>query len=404
MAFRSWREADEELAAATGPVTPEQEKLGIFVGRLIPPHSSRIVAGAMLRVALAGELGLSVRPVSDRSMARLQILQRASEPYTLPETDEEAEAWIAYLRLVRRRESLAELALSEGDTVRTKDGHVAEVSSIGQDGRVFFRGGRGFGTWPDLISVVARRDEHSDSATEARRQARNLAALRAGRAEWSMARSRDLSEFVTNNAVSQDDIEELEVIITTAEEERPIQRFLEENPHLLTALLRGSERYCIPQKRLGGEYVPDFIIGDVDSLGFRWVLIELETPKSGVYLKDGTQFDEKPRKGIAQVIQWRNWLSTNIAYARQRRAENGLGLFDIREKSDALVLVGRRSEMPETTDAQRIEHRQSSQIQIHTYDWLLETLRGIIRHNGPPSSNPHLIAGEQDEESIFNVF
>jgi hypothetical protein len=206
-----------------------------------------------------------------------------------------------------------------------------------------------------------------------------------------MARSQDLSEFSAANLVSEDDITELETLITTADDERPIQKFLEEHGYLLTALLGGNERYCLSQKRLGGEYVPDFIIGDVDSLGIRWVLIELETPRSGIYLKGGLLLDEKARKGMSQIMDWRNWLSSNIAYARQRRSENGLGLFDIREKSDALVLVGRRSQMPNTSDAQRHEYRQSNNIQIHSYDWLLEILRGAIGHRGPPASNPYLI-------------
>lgn len=255
----------------------------------------------------------------------------------------------------------------------------------------FLRGGRGFGSWPDLISVVARRDENSDSATEARRHAGNSAARRGVPSAWSTAKSQDLSEFTTENVVSEDDIAELEAVLTAAEDERPIQKFLEENGHLLTALLGGNERYCLPQKRLGGEYVPDFIIGDVDSLGVRWVLIELETSRSGMYLRNGLELDEKARKGNSQVIGWRNWLASNISYARQRRSENGLGLFDIREKADGVVLVGRRLQMPETNDAQRHESRQSNNIQIHSYDWLLETLRGAIRHQGPPASNSHLI-------------
>lgn len=136
--------------------------------------------------------------------------------------------------------------------------------------------------------------------------------------------------------------------------------------------------------------MPDFIIGDVDSLGVRWVLIELETPKSGIYLKNGDKLDNKARKGIDQVIEWRNWLSNNISYARKPRSDNGLGLFDIRENADTVVIVGRRSKMPKTKDAQRHEYRKSN-IQIHSYDWLLETLRGAIRHEGPTASNPHLI-------------
>lgn len=392
MIFRTWREADEELAAATGLATSKQQELAEFAGRPMPLHIPRIVAAATLRLALAEELNIPApRPIGDRYKNRLQLLLRSSDPIISPETEEEAEAWVAYLRLVRRRESLAEMKLHEGDIVETKAGEMAEVSSIGQDGRVFFRGGRGFGSWPDLITVVARRNEHSDSATEARRQAENSAARRKGPSAWSLARRKDLAEFATKNVVSEDDIAELETVITAAEDERPIQRFLEENRHLLTALLGRNERYCLPQKGLGGEYVPDFIIGDVDSLGIRWVLIELETPKSGIYLKDGLKFDEKTRKGISQVIDWRNWLSSNIAYARQRRSDNGLGLFDIREKADAIVLVGRRSQMPETKDAQRHEFRQSNNIQIHSYDWFLETLRGAIQHQGPPFRNPYLI-------------
>lgn len=142
--------------------------------------------------------------------------------------------------------------------------------------------------------------------------------------------------------------------------------------------------------------MPDFIIGDVDSLGIRWVLVELETPRSGIYLNGGDLFDEKARKGISQIIEWRNWLSENISYARRRRSENGLGLFDIREKSEAIVLVGRRNFIPETKDAQRKEYRELNNIEIHTYDWLIESLYGAIHHHGPPASNPHLIKRDAD--------
>lgn len=392
MPFKSWREAADVLATATGVATPEQQELGEQARVLIPPNTPKIVAAVMLRQALSEELNLPPqRPLSGRYDARLQILRRTSDPSISPGTDEEAEAWVTYLRLVRRRESLSALKLNEGDIVKTMAGDMAEVSSISQDGRVYFKGGRGFGAWPDLISVVARMGDESDSAVEARRQAANSVAYRASPSAWSLAKSHDLSEFTTEDNISEDDIAELESVITVAEDERPIQKFLAENGQLLTALLGGTLRYCLPQTRLGGEYVPDFIIGDVDSIGIRWILIELETPRSGIYLKDGLQLDEKARKGVSQVFDWRNWLSSNISYARQRRSENGLGLFDIREKSDAVVLVGRRSRIPETKDAQRHEYRQSNNIHVHSYDWLLETLRGAIHHQGPSASNPYLI-------------
>lgn len=242
MPFRTWCEVDKVLAAATESATLKQQKLGQQADTQIPPHLPKIVAASTLKLALADELNLPPpRPVSDRCKARLKILRRRSDRSISPQTEEEAEAWITYLRFVRRRESLSKLKIKEGDIVKTKDGELAEVSSIGQDGRVFFKGGRGFGTWPDLISVVARSDANSYSARKARQQAENVAARRNPPAGWSTAKSQDLSEFATVNVVSEDDITQLEVVITTAKDERPIQKFLEENEHLLTALL-GRER------------------------------------------------------------------------------------------------------------------------------------------------------------------
>jgi hypothetical protein len=402
MTCRNWREVVKLLDAATGHATPKQQKLGKMANKPIPPDTPRIVAAAMLRIAFAEELNLSSsNPISGWYTSRLQSLRLPSDPPISPQTEEEEVAWVAHLRLVRRRENLARLELNEGDIVQTKDGEIAEVSSISQDGRVFFKGGRGFGSWPDLISVVAQKDDNSDSAKEARRQAENSAARRNSSSSWSMARSQDLSEFIIERVVSEDDIAELETVIANAQDERPIQEFLGKNGHLLTALLGGRERYCIPKKRLGSEFVPDFIIGDVDSFGIRWVLVELETPNSGIYLKDGLELDEKARKGNSQVISWRDWLLNNIAYAHKRRSENGLGLFDIREKADAIVLVGRRSRIPKTTNALRRDYRQSNNIQIHSYDWLIESLRGAICYQGPLVSNPYLIPSQQISEQIF---
>src|SRR5215203_2263725 len=392
MTFRYWHEVEKLLAGVTSCVTKEQQELAKVAGVDLPSNTPKVIAAPLLRVALAEQLGLIASNAhTDRYEARIEALRRESDPAITPKTDKEAEAWVLYLRLVHRRESLIRLKLEEGDVVKTIDDEVAEISSIGQDGRVFFKGGRGFRAWPDTISLVARRDDDSQSARMAQQEAKNTATRRSSRADWSVARRNDLSEFAVDNTVSEDDVVELENIIISAHDERPIQKFLEKNPHLLTVLLGGIERYCIPQKRLGSQYVPDFIIGEIDSLGVRWVLIEIESPKSGIYLDDGCLLDEEARKGVSQIIDWRNWLSSNIAYARQRRSENGLGLFDIREKSDAVVIVGRRSQMPDTTDAQRTEYRQSNNIAIHTYDWLLDSLRGILRHQGPPASNPYLI-------------
>jgi hypothetical protein len=48
---------------------------------------------------------------------------------------------------------------------------------------------------------------------------------------------------------------------------------LEEHPVLLVRALGGGQgRWVIPQKALGAEYEPDFIIGEKSSLGYEWTL------------------------------------------------------------------------------------------------------------------------------------
>lgn len=380
------------LKEATDLISKRQRELAGLAELTISTETPQIVAAALLQVAFNKELNLpSPQSINERHRYLINLLLRPSDFQFSPAKDIEANSWIAYLRLVRRREKLLELKIAQGDILKTKAGEVVEVSSISGDGRVNLKGGRGFGAWPDQLSVIARVDDRSEAALDARRQAANTAARRAIRSDWSLAKSRDLSEFITEGVVTEEEITNLESVLAMAKDEKPIQKFLEDHNHITTALLVGMERFCLPQKRLGVEYVPDFIIGDIDSLGVRWVLVELETPKSGIYLKNGSSFDAKTRKGVNQVIAWRNWLADNIAYARGRRTDNGLGLFDIREKTQAIVLVGRRQLIPDTKDALRHEHRQSNNIEIHTYDWLLEVLYSTISRGGQQVMNPYLL-------------
>src|SRR5262245_22082249 len=261
MLFASWSDAAAVLSAAAELVTPKQQILGKQAGISINPATPTIVAAARLRIALAEELALPAgRAVSDRRRSRIRQLRRSTDPPISPKTDEEAEAWVAYLRLVRRRERLMKLKLNAGDVVKTRDEEFAEVSSIDEDGRVHFKVRRGFRSWPDLISVVARKDDTSRASVRARTHAANAAARHTNPAVWSTAKSTELSAFLIRDRATQDDVDELESIITKAKDERPIQEFLNENRQLFAALLGGKEHYCLPLKHLGAEYIPDFTI------------------------------------------------------------------------------------------------------------------------------------------------
>jgi hypothetical protein len=135
----------------------------------------------------------------------------------------------------------------------------------------------------------------------------------------------------------------LEGCIEQANEEKPIQEFLEAHRQVLASLLGGNERYCIPKPRLGKHYVPDFLLCYADSTGAHWIMVELETPRSTVALTSGVELEHHARQGVAQIHQWRRWLDGNLATARASTREDGLGLIDISPQSRGLVLVGRTS-------------------------------------------------------------
>lgn len=184
--FRSWQEAMTALTEASAPATREQLALADKIGIQISPTTPRAVAAATLRVALEPVIGnhITSAPV-EHFEEHLASLRHDSDPAINAAHGEEASAWIEHLHLLRRREALARLRLCEGDLVKTPNHEVAQVSSIGVDGRVYFRGGLGQSSWPDLIEVLARADDHSTSADSLRKRAANIAAHRRRHAPFS---------------------------------------------------------------------------------------------------------------------------------------------------------------------------------------------------------------------------
>lgn len=361
----------------------------------MPPTIPQRVAAARLRAELARELQVDAsQPSTEAEQELLKTLETESlRANPEPRDRGELRAWVDHLRLLRRKEALQRLQLEAGDIVKVMDvggSHVEEVSSIGSDGRVFFRGGAGAGAWPDQLEVCCRKDEHGEKPDELKRQAANSAATRSRLRGWSEASMAELGEFEVTAELTNDDVDLLANVIDEAQDERPIQALIEERPQLLTALLRGKRRFLIAQKRLGDKYIPDFLICDVDSLGIRWVFVELETPRSAITLQRDNQLDEHARKGASQIVDWREWCLGNLSYARAPRTNNGLGLVDVRPGSEGIVLVGRRALLRENSTTARHALREKERIQVHTYDWLLEALRAALQIR-LPAANPYLL-------------
>jgi hypothetical protein len=50
-------------------------------------------------------------------------------------------------------------------------------------------------------------------------------------------------------------------------------------------------------------------------------------------------------------------------------------------------------------NAELVRHtiRENQHIRVHTYDWLIDRLNGVLSFSGPSGANPHLIQPLRDD-------
>ena len=193
----------------------------------------------------------------------------------------------------------------------------------------------------------------------------------------------DLRDFEASRwEVTTTDVQGFQEVLASATNERPLQAYLQHHPQLLCAYLRsGHGEWVIRQKRLGAEYVPDFVIGCGNSGGFIWDFIELESPTAALTLANG-QPARGLRSAVHQIECWRDWLKDNLDYARRGHAINGLGLRDVHPQANAKIVIGRRENSTPAHKRLKTRYREQYDVDIMSYDRLLEnfeSINGIIR-------------------------
>lgn len=167
-------------------------------------------------------------------------------------------------------------------------------------------------------------------------------------------------------------VDDFERMLGDATDERPLQTYLASSPVLLGPLAQpGGYLWCLDRPRLGSELIPDFLMASNSSVGFRWTMIELESPTEKALTKAGLPA-KKLAEALKQIRDWRTWLTDNVAYARGE-----LGLKDIEANIPAVVVIGRRSSLdPKQVKIYRA--LSADGITVMTYDRLVDHMKGAV--------------------------
>ena len=159
-------------------------------------------------------------------------------------------------------------------------------------------------------------------------------------------------------------------------QEADVHKFLEGHPEYLVQVLGGGHgRYQLSKKRLGSEFVPDFLVAEMSSIGIEWHAVEIESPRTTVCRQDGLATSGL-NHAIGQIRDWRQWLMNNLDYARRPAEQNGLGLVGIDPRLSGLVVIGRRQQYPSRYNEFRRQMIDRERIVIHSFDWLVDVARG----------------------------
>lgn len=171
------------------------------------------------------------------------------------------------------------------------------------------------------------------------------------------------------------EVRDYERLLRVATKEAQLQQFFFLHRHFLAEHLGGGHgRWVVPTKRLGSQYVTDFIIGCAHSFGFDWHAVELEAPRSKLFTRSGDP-SATLNHAIRQIVDWRAWLQDNLDYARRPESEHGLGLTGIRPDLPGLILMGRRDGLTDAQNRLRAELSHQTNIEIHTFEYILDTVR-----------------------------
>jgi hypothetical protein len=163
-------------------------------------------------------------------------------------------------------------------------------------------------------------------------------------------------------------IAEFETVLADAHDERPVQTFLAVHPELMVSLLPpGGDTWCFDRPRLGGDFIPDFLLCTRNSTGYQWILIEIESPTKPLLTGKGLP-SGKLTEAMGQIRDWRSWIRSNVGFAQSHLTFTGLTA-----EAKGFVVMGRRAGINQRHFS-RYRELTDERIAVMTYDRLIDSM------------------------------
>lgn len=172
-------------------------------------------------------------------------------------------------------------------------------------------------------------------------------------------------------------VREFESLLGNSVREEELQGFLKEYPFVLH-----PSAEAIPKKKLGEDFVTDFVLVDPSSQGPTYILVELERSTHPILTQDNS-LAQAVIHALKQTRDWDVWLEEHKAYLQSK-----LPGF---ETPKYLVVIGRGHELDETQKKYlRSYNREWKNTELITYDDVLIRYRSVVERlknaTGPKTS------------------
>lgn len=160
-------------------------------------------------------------------------------------------------------------------------------------------------------------------------------------------------------------LEEFDALINEKKSEEIYQKFLMKNPVFIDPL----SSKVIAKKKLGSEFITDFVVQRFDN---EYLVVEIEKPQDNIFTQKG-DFSSKFIHAFGQVIDFQEWISSNIAYAQKH-------LPGISSPQGILVIGLKHSLSDQQNKKLKKFVNNSNNIKIYTYDDLFSRAKNLYNN------------------------